>query len=92
MLTTLVGPHNEIKPPSVIFTRMDTNGELGLTIEAQTSNPGDINAYQNALTALPAIDKVVVKNPRQQNNVTIFKLIITFKPGVLQPMPPPSTL
>ena len=61
-----------------------------MTIEAQTSNPGDINVYQNALTALPAVDKVVVPPPRQQNNVTVFKLIITFKPGVLQPMPPPA--
>ncbi len=90
MLTTLVGSHNEIKPPSVVFTRMYTSGELGLTIEAQTSNPGDINVYQNALSALPAVGSVVVKNPRQQNNVTIFTLIVTFKPGVLQPMAPPS--
>jgi hypothetical protein len=90
MLTTVVGSHNEIKPPSVVLTRMYTNGELGLTIEAQTSNPGDINVYQNALSALPALGSVVVKNPRQQNNVTSFTLILTFKPGVLQPMAPPS--
>jgi hypothetical protein len=90
MLTTIVGSHLEIKPPSVVLTRMYTNGELGLTIEAQTSNPGDINVYQNALSALPAIGTVVVKNPRQQNNVTSFILIVTFKPGVLQPMAPPT--
>jgi hypothetical protein len=90
MLTTIVGSHNEIKPPSVVLTRMYTNGELGLTIEAQTSNPGDINVYQNALAALPALGSVVVKNPRQQNNVTSFILIVTFKPGVLQPMPAPT--
>ena len=29
MLTTIVGPHDELKPPSVILTRMYTTGELG---------------------------------------------------------------
>jgi len=90
MLTAIVGSHNEIKPASLVLTRMYTNGELGLTIEAQTPNPNDINVYSEALKALPAVATVQVKNPREQNNQTNFTLIITFKAGALQPMPAPS--
>jgi hypothetical protein len=91
MLTLIVGSHLELKPASVVLTRMYTNGDLGLTVEAQTSNGGDINVYQNALTALPAIGNVQVKNPRLQNNLTNFTLVITFKPGALQPMAAPPS-
>ncbi len=91
MLTTVVGSHNEIKPGSVQLTRLYTSGQLGLTIEAQTSNAADINVYQNAISALPAVAKVEAKTPRSQNNVTNFTLVITFKPGVLKPMDPPAS-
>jgi hypothetical protein len=90
MLTTIVGSHNEIKPASVQLTRLYTSGQLGLTIEAQTTNAADINVYQNAISALPAVAKVEPKTPRSQNNVTNFTLVITFKPGVLKPMDPPA--
>jgi hypothetical protein len=90
MLTTIVGPHDELKPASVVLTRMYTNGELGLTVEAVTSNAGDINVYRDALAALPAVAGAVAKNSRTQNNVTNFTLVITFKAGVLQPMAAPS--
>jgi hypothetical protein len=90
MLTTIVGSHNEIKPASVQLTRLYTTGQLGLTIEAQTTNAADINVYQNAISALPAVAKVEPKTPRSQNNVTNFTLVITFKPGVLKPMDPPA--
>jgi hypothetical protein len=90
MLTAIVGPHDELKPASVVFLRMYTTGELGLTVEAQTSNPGDINAYHDALAALPAVAAVTATNLRQQNNVTNFTLVIGFKPRVLQPLAGPS--
>ena len=90
MLTTIVGPHNELKPASVVFTRLYTNGELGVTVEAQTSNPGDINVYHDALAALPAVASVTAGKYRQGNNVTNFTLVVTFKPGVLQPLAAPN--
>jgi hypothetical protein len=91
MLTAIVGPHDELKPGSVVFTRMYTSGDSGLTIEAQSSNPGDVNVYHDALAALPAVANVVTKNLRQQNNVTNFTLVIDFKPGVLRPLAAPSS-
>ena len=90
MLTAIVGSHDEIKPASVVLTRMYTNGELGLTVEALTSNPGDINVYRDQLAALPAVASAVAKPARIQNNVTNFTLVITFKAGALQPLAAPS--
>ena len=90
MLTAIVGSHDELKPASVVLTRMYTNGELGLTVEALTSNPGDINVYRDELAALPAVASAVAKPARTQNNVTNFTLVITFKAGALQPLAAPS--
>ncbi len=90
MVTAIVGSHNELKPASVVFTRVYTNGQLGLTVEAVTPNAADINVYQNSLKALPAVASVEVKGERTQNNTANFTLLVTFKPGALQPMAPPS--
>lgn len=77
------------KPPSTLFLRAVTSGLYTLSIEAQTSNAGDIGVYKGELESLPMCASVVVKNPQTRNNIASFTLVITFKPGALA-APPPS--
>jgi hypothetical protein len=85
MIGQIVGEKGERKPESVLFTRAAaTSGQNTLTVDAQTSNPGDIDVYKNTLQSLPAIAKVVFQPVRLANNVANFSFIVTFKPGSLK--------
>ncbi len=73
----------------ITFLRASTSGLYTLTVDAQTSNPGEISTYRSSLEALPACDKVEIRDLRTQNNVASFTLVIDFKPGSLAPAPVP---
>jgi hypothetical protein len=90
MLGAIVGEKLERKPESIVFTRAATSGQNTLTVEAQTSNIGDINIYRRTLEALPTVAKVDFKPVRSANNVANFTFVVTFKPGALKPWTPPA--
>jgi hypothetical protein len=73
------------KPASVQFIRANTSGNYTLEIEAQTHSPGDVGAYQTALSNLPACANVEVSDQRTRDGVSTFKFVVTFKPEALKP-------
>ncbi len=75
---------------TIQFLRASTNGLYALAVEAQTSNPSEISTYRNSLEALPACDKVEIRDLRTQNNVASFTIVITFKADKLTAAPPPA--
>jgi hypothetical protein len=78
------------RPPNTIqFLRTSTSGLFGLNIEAQTTSPAAVSAYQSALSALPAVQRVEVRDQRTRDNVMSFTLLVTFKPEVLRPTATP---
>jgi hypothetical protein len=74
-----------VMPASVQFTRATTSGNYTLEIEAQTHSPGDVGAYQTALSNLPACAKVEVSDQRTRDGLSTFKFVVTFKPEALKP-------
>jgi hypothetical protein len=63
---------------------------LTLNVDAQTTNSGEIKAYESELGAKPEVDNVVVKPSPSHENVTPFTLVVTFKPGALKSSSPKS--
>lgn len=81
------------KPASVQFLSAVAGGGGGLytlSVEAQTTNAGDVSGYQSALQALPAVASAEVKITNTRNNVASLTLVITFKPAALKPAAPVS--
>jgi len=72
-------------PPAIQFLRATTPAQNTIQIEAQTNNAGEIAGYKSALERTPSIDRVEIRDQRARDNVVTFTLIITFKPGALQP-------
>ncbi len=75
---------NAPRPHSISFTRTGTgtgpNGRNALEIEATTGSADDVGTYETALRALPALDKVEIKDLRARDGVTTFALVVAFKP------------
>lgn len=71
---------NTPRPKSITFTRTATNGRNGLDIEASTGSADDVVAYETTLRAMPALEKVEVKDQRARDGVTTFGLTVAFKP------------
>jgi hypothetical protein len=76
------------KPASVQFLRAFTGDRSLLTVEAQTTNPGDISVYQNFLNSIPECARVEIRDQRTRNNIASFTLAITFKPDSVKPAVP----
>ena len=72
---------------TIQFLSASTSGLTTLTVSAQTSNAGEISSYRNSLEALPACEKVEIRDLRSQNGNTSFTLVVTFKPDGLHPSP-----
>ena len=70
----------------VQFLRVATVGLHGLSVEAQSSSPAAPSAYQTALTALPSVEKVEVRDQRAKDNVMAFTLMVTFRPETIKPI------
>jgi hypothetical protein len=79
----------EKKPKTVQFIRTTTGtsnpGIQSIRIEARTSSPNDLSAYQASLAANPSIASVEVSEQRLVDRNTTFTLIVTFKPEALKP-------
>jgi hypothetical protein len=76
---------SERKPPVIQFLRATTSGLYTLTVDAQTTSPGDVAAFRSALAEQPACAKVEVRDQRTRDNLMSFTLVITFKPEALKP-------
>lgn len=73
----------QAKPPSVYFLSVATSGLYTLEIQAQTNLPGDVDVYVSALRANPAFRSIDVPEQRSRDGVTLFRLVIEFKPESL---------
>ncbi len=88
MLTELVGVNLERKPSDIQFTRVQTDKSRGLytvVIDAQTTNAPQMSVYQSALEKLPSKEKVEFLPQPSRGQFATFRIIFTFKPGVLKP-------
>ena len=59
----------------------------GLNVEAQSTSPAAPSAYQAALSALPSVEKVEVRDQRARDNVMTFTMAVTFRPETIRPTP-----
>lgn len=73
------------KPVDVTFLRASTDGLYTLTIDAQSTAPAAVSAYQAALSKLPALDQVEIRNQQTRENIMAFTLAVTFRAGALKP-------
>jgi hypothetical protein len=72
-------------PPAIQFLHASATTLGTIEIDAQTSNAGEIAGYKTALEQAPGIDRVEIREQRARDNIVSFKLVITFKPGMLLP-------
>lgn len=72
---------NNQRPKSVEFTRVSTNGQWRMDIEAQTGNATDLRDFEAGLRRLGGVEKVELRDPRTREGLTTFLLEVTFKPG-----------
>jgi hypothetical protein len=79
----------QAKPPSIYFLSVATSGLYTLEIQAQTGLPGDVDVYVSALRANPAFSSIDVPEQRSRDGVTLFRLVVVFKPESLTPAEPP---
>jgi hypothetical protein len=75
---------NEQRPTTVEFTRINCKVNTTLEIEARTTNPSDISAFERALKEFPEISGVASKDMRARDNYTTFTFTITFKVDALR--------
>jgi len=76
---------NSKRPPTIQFLRTVTSGLYKLDVEAQTNASGDINTYRAALNELPECEKAEVLDLRSRNDLSTFRLSVTFKPDAFKP-------
>jgi hypothetical protein len=75
----------EPRPKTVQFLRASTVGLYGLNVEAQSTSPEAPSAYQAAVAALPAVEKVEIRDQRARDNLMTFTLAVTFRPENIKP-------
>ena len=75
---------NEQRPATVEFTRINCKLNSALEIEARTTNPSDISAFERALKEFPEISGVTSKDVRARDNYTTFTFTISFKVDILR--------
>jgi hypothetical protein len=84
MITVLIGG----KPAEITFTRVVTSTQSGiytLTVDATSTNAGQVSVYRSALEKLPACEKVEVRNLQTRGDTATFTLWIAFKPDAIAP-------
>jgi hypothetical protein len=78
---------SEKLPASVVFLNTTVKNLNTLVIEAQTSNPSDVDAFRSALSNMVTCQNVEFKGNRLQNGQTTFQLVVTFKSDAFNPTP-----
>ena len=74
------------KPESVLFTRTTVSSKSIHTLEvrAQTRVSSDMSVFRAALMALPACQDVRIDPQPENNGLTPFVLVVTFKPDAVK--------
>lgn len=72
---------NAVRPASIEFSRVSTEGLRHLSIRAQTANAADLPAFESALRGLPGVEKAELEDRRARDGFTTFQIEITFRPG-----------
>ncbi len=75
---------NNQRPPTVEFQRVSCKINSALEIEARTTNPADISAFERALKEQPEITAVASKDMRARDNYTTFTFTISYKADALR--------
>lgn len=86
MITLLAGG----KPAEITFTKVATstappNGIYTLTVEATSTNAGQVSIYHSALEKLPSCEKVEIRNLKTRGDTATFTLWVVFKPEAIAP-------
>lgn len=76
---------NAVRPASIEFSRVTTEGLRHLSVRAQTANAADLPAFENALRKLPGIEKAELEDRRARDGFTTFQLEVTFRIGWEKP-------
>ncbi|HWA26658.1 MAG TPA: hypothetical protein VG734_13440 [Lacunisphaera sp.] len=71
-----------LRPRSIQFTRVSSNNDRSLAIEAQTSDPAAVGAYESLLRQRREIASVDLHDIRSREGLTNFALDLTFNPAV----------
>lgn len=75
---------NAQRPAAVEFQRVSCKTNSAMEIEARTTNPSDISAFERALKEQPEITGVTSKDMRARDNFTTFTFTIGFKADALR--------
>lgn len=75
---------NAQRPTTVEFQRINCKTNAALEIEARTTNPADISAFERALKEQPEITGVASKDMRARDNYTTFTFTISYKADALR--------
>lgn len=70
-----------VRPRSVQFTRVVSNNDRSLTIDAQTADAGSVSEYETALRQREEIANVEMRDIRSRDGLTSFVLALNFKPA-----------
>lgn len=74
------------KPETVTFRRVSTSGLYTLVVEAESSTPAAVSAFQAALKADPAVAaNPEARDQRARDNQMTFTLVVTFRPEAVRP-------
>jgi hypothetical protein len=85
----MISAVSEKKPVAIQFLRATTSGLYTLTVEAQTTAPGEVAVFRSALGDLPVCETVEVRDQRTRDNLMTFTLAVTFRPDALKPAAAP---
>jgi hypothetical protein len=75
-------------PAEIQFTRVVTTPQTGIytiTVEAKSTNVGQIGVYEAKLRNLPMIQKVETRIGQTVGNTATFTLVVAFKPDTIKP-------
>ncbi len=77
------------KPEAITFLRATTNGLYSLVIDAQSTAPDAVSAFQAALGSREGFERVEIRDQRTRENVMAFTMAVTFRPDALKPASAP---
>ncbi len=72
---------SSMRPRSIQFTRVVSNNDRTLAIDAQTAEAAAVGAYELALRHRDEIAQVEMRDIRSREGLTSFVLFLKFKPG-----------
>ncbi len=74
-------------PVNTILISSSMDGLYNFTAQARTNTPTEIDEFKAALLKLPQCDKVDITDSPINNGIANFKIVVRFKPGVVEPEP-----